>query len=848
MKAARWGEIKSVLATVLDTDPGERLETLDRLCRDDAELRREVESLLALEKRADTELNTAIAPGALLRADPEKPPEVIGPYKILREIGRGGMGVVYLGERADGEYRKKVAIKLITSGRRTATSDPLGMERRFRRERQILSQFEHPGIARMLDGGATAEHQPYFVMEFVEGLPLLEYCDSRHLPIASRLTLFVAICDAVAHAHRRLIVHRDLKPGNILVTSDGTPKLLDFGLARVLDPDHQDEDITQAALPMMTPAYASPEQIRGELFSVSGDVYSLGVILYELLSSQRPYQLPAGSLAEMVRVVCEQPPVPLSQVVVSDSAAANRSITPERLRRRLAGDLEKIALKALAKDPGQRYASVDDLASDIRHHQTGQPVRARPATFAYRASKFFQRHSVAIPAAALAVILILAFAGTTWWQARRAQRRFEQVRSLAHTVMFDLHDSIANLPGSTAPRQLLVGSALQYLEMLARDSSGDPKLAWETALGYERIALVQGYGSESNLGQPREALKNLKKAADILDRLTAGSSPNRQLSRDQLRILNELTAMYSHTGDFKNATALVERNLSLAEADLKARPGELTAVRDLASAQYELADILTDQGKYDEAIPVRQRGLVLFQRIADADPGSAEKQRSVALAHKKLAALYGVTKRYQESFAEYTKAREMDERRLGTKAITPRDKLDLSYDYSDLGWVTSRMTDDAAALEWHRKALALRREAAKADPNDARAANALVSSIGRISYVLRRLGRMDEALEMANEAKARWETIMQKSPGSIGAVAEVADSIADIGDIKNEMAARPGIRAARKKELMTVAAQDYDQAVALYVGLRDKGILPKGQYKNIDDYADRARKIRAQIK
>jgi eukaryotic-like serine/threonine-protein kinase len=848
MKAARWGEIKSVLATVLDTDPGERLETLDRLCRDDAELRREVESLLALEKRADTELNTAIAPGALLRADPEKPPEVIGPYKVLREIGRGGMGVVYLGERADGEYRKKVAIKLITSGRRTATSDPLGMERRFRRERQILSQFEHPGIARMLDGGATAEHQPYFVMEFVEGLPLLEYCDSRHLPIASRLTLFVAICDAVAHAHRRLIVHRDLKPGNILVTSDGTPKLLDFGLARVLDPDHQDEDITQAALPMMTPAYASPEQIRGELFSVSGDVYSLGVILYELLSSQRPYQLPTGSLAEMVRVVCEQAPVPLSQVAVSDSAAANRSITPERLRRRLSGDLEKIALKALAKDPGQRYATVDDLASDIRHHQTGQPVRARPATFTYRASKFFQRHRVAIPAAALAVILILAFAGTTWWQARRAQRRFEQVRSLAHTVMFDLHDSIANLPGSTAPRQLLVGSALQYLEMLARDSSGDPKLAWETALGYERIALVQGYGSESNLGQPREALKNLKKAADILDRLTAGTSPNRQLSRDQLRILNELTAMYSHTGDFKNATALVERNLSLAEADLKARPGDLTAIRDLASAQYELADILTDQGKYDEAIPVRQRGLVLFQRIADADPGNAEKQRSVALAHKKLAALYGVTKRYQESFAEYTKAREMDERRLGTKAITPRDKLDLSYDYSDLGWVTSRMTDDAAALEWHRKALALRREAAKADPNDARAANALVSSIGRISYVLRRLGRLDEALEMANEAKALWGALMQKSPGSIAAVAELADSIADIGDIKNDMAARPGVGAARKKELMTVAAQDYDQAVALYVGLRDKGILPKGQYKNIDDYAERARKIRAQMK
>src|SRR5579871_4920662 len=218
MKAARWHEIKSVLATVLDTEPDQRPATLDRLCDGDADLRREVESLLALEKRAGDDLNTALVPGALLRADPETPPERIGPYRILREIGRGGMGVVYLGERDDGEYKKQVAIKLITAGRRTATADPLGLERRFRRERQILSQFEHPGIARMIDGGATQEGQPYFVMEYVQGLPLLDYCDAHRLAISTRLTLFLSICDAVAHAHRRLIVHRDLKPGNILVT------------------------------------------------------------------------------------------------------------------------------------------------------------------------------------------------------------------------------------------------------------------------------------------------------------------------------------------------------------------------------------------------------------------------------------------------------------------------------------------------------------------------------------------------------------------------------------------------------------------------------------------------------
>ncbi len=615
MKAERWGEVKSVLATVLETKPDQRPATLDRLCNGDDDLRREVESLLALERRADAELDTAAAPGALLRGAVEPAPERIGPYRILREIGRGGMGVVYLGDRADGEYRKQVAIKLITAGRRTAANDPLGLERRFRRERQILSQFEHPGIARMLDGGATEEGQPYFVLEYVEGLPLLDYCDARRLPISARLTLFLSICDAVAHAHRQLIVHRDLKPGNILVTPEGTPKLLDFGLARVLDADGLGDDITQAVLPMMTPAYASPEQIRGEAISVSGDVYSLGVILYELLSSARPYQLSSGSIADMVRVVCEQPPVPLNRAAISDQAAASRSSSVDKLRRSLSGDLEKIAAQALEKDPRQRYASVDDLASDLRRHLTGLPVRARPATFSYRASKMLERHRVAVPMGAAAILLILGFAGVAMWEARSAQRRFDEVRSLAHSVMFDLHDAIAPLPGSTAARQMLVSNALQYLEQLSRESSGDPKLAWEIALGYERIGVVQGYAQQANLGQPRAALESLKKAAAILDRFSPATSSNKQMRRDFLRINDELASAYETNGDVKTALPLVERGIALAEADLRAHPSDLSAMHTLAVEKYELGDMLTNQAKYDEAISIRQQTLDLFQRL-----------------------------------------------------------------------------------------------------------------------------------------------------------------------------------------------------------------------------------------
>jgi len=564
-------------------------------------------------------------------------------------------------------------------------------------------------------------------------------------------------------------------------------------------------------------------------------VYSLGVILYELLTSQRPYQIPSGSIAEMVRVVCEQPPVPLTRAAI-----------PERLRRRLSGDLEKIAGKALEKDPRQRYASVDGLAADVRRHLAGLPVRARPATFTYRAGKLLRRHRVAIPAGALAAILILTFAGVAWWEAVRAQRRFDQVRNLAHSVMFDLHDAILPLAGSTAARQILVSNALQYLEQLSRESSGDKRLAREIALGYERIGLVQGYVSEANLGQTRASLASLRKAEDMLDRLSAATSSNRGLRQDYVRVSGELASALNANGDFKSAVPLVERCIAIADADVRAHPSDLSALRVLATANYELADTLTNQGRYADAIPVRQQVLGLFQRVADADPSSVESARSLALAHKKLAALYGVTQRYQEGLAEYEQARVIDERRLGLNPAGARTKLDLSYDYSDLGWITSRLQNDAAALEWHRKALALRLDAAKADPNDARAARSVASSTGRMASVLRRLGRLDEALSSSKDGLEAWRRISEKSSGDVAAVTEVADAHADIAQVEIDMAALKTTPASKGRELRAAAAQEYEAGSSLYAGLRDRGKLAKAEEHHIDEYAARAAKLRAQ--
>ncbi len=822
MTAGRWTEVKAVLAAVLEAEPGERERTLSHLCPD-PELRREVESLLAVEDRAEAVLQTSAAPGAILRAELSSvPPESIGAYKIVRELGRGGMGVVYLGERADGEFRKQVAIKLITTGR----FDP-GLQKRFRRERQILARFEHPGIARFIDGGATAEGQPYFVMEYVEGQPLLEYCESHALSIPQKLDLFLSICDTVAHAHGSLIVHRDLKPSNILVDAAGHPKLLDFGLARVLDsetsPENTDERLTQAGVPILTPAYASPEQVRGEPFAVSGDVYSLGVILFELLSGRRPYDVSNASVLEMMRIVCEREPLALS--AASDDLA---------LKRKLRGDLESIAAKALEKDPRRRYQGVSEFSADLRRYLDGQPVRARNATFAYRAGKLLRRHRVAIPSTALAAILILTFAGVAIFEAIRSERRFQEVRSLAHSVMFDLHDAIAPLPGSTKARALLVSSALDYLERLSRESGNDPRLAREIALGYKRVGTVQGYSPESNLGNSKAALESFKKSGAIFEKLTARDPADLTLRHEYISVLQQLGDAYSTARDWASATASVQKMISLAQQSYAANT-DSSAAYDLAMAQTQLADLATDQGQYAEAIPIREKALLLFQQLSDAEPSNLERKRSAALAHKKLAALYGVTQRYAESHRQYELARVLDEARCAADPTNLRARMDLSYDYSDLGWVTSRMNDDRGALEWHQKALAIREEAFKADPNDRRAQDSIASTTGRIAHIYMRLGDLDPALAQSQKALELWKARAAQPGAPVSVTEEVADAHADVGETLALLAAKQS-----NNRYCARSAAEYQQASALYAALRDRGVLPKASYAKIDDYAHRA--------
>ncbi len=830
MTAARWGEVKAILASVLETDPSRRAAALDRLCGSDLDLRSSVESLLALEQKAGALFDSAATPGAQLRAEAPAP-ETIGPYRVVKEIGRGGMGVVYLGERADGQYRKQVAIKLITAAYPDAQTG-----RRFERERQILAQLEHPGIARLLDGGATSGGQPYFIMEYVDGLPLLEFCRRGALGVNERLRLFLQVADAVSYAHRSLIVHRDLKPGNVLVTAEGHAKLLDFGLGQVIGGKDLAAEITQAGPAPMTPAYASPEQIRGESYTVAGDVYSLGVILFELLAGRRPYPATTTYL-DLARAICDVDAPSLAEAV--DRAALDAAA----LRRRLRGDLETIVAKALEKDPRRRYPTVDEFSADLRRFLEGRPVAARKPTLRYRAARLAARHRVAVPAAALALVMIVAFAAFGWWEARRSERRFNQVRGLAHAVMFDLYDAIAPLPGSTAARALLARRALEYLENLSQEAGGNRSLQREVALGYERIGEVEGDLAESSLGRVPASLDSFRKAAAILSRLAAASPGDAVLRHDYLRASVDFARAYGQAGQFDAGIAQAKRAVAIAEAGDAAHPGDVVAMTDLEAALAGLADQITGQTRYPEAIVLRERVQDLARRVA-ALAHDRESERSLAVAEKRLAALYGVTGRMEDCRREYDMARAIDEQRCSRNPQDMRAKIDLSYDYSDLGWAAGAMNRLDDALQFNRKALQLRQQAAQADPQDFRAATAVAASMRRIGVVLKRMAKPQEALAELEQAVAHYGELSRRPGADWATVLSLADTHESIAETWADLAKAPAAGRAQRTADSLAAAGEYDQARALLAGLRDQGKLPKPEWKHVDELATLAQKAR----
>jgi serine/threonine protein kinase len=785
MHPERWRLIDELFHKAVELPPNVRGDFLNGACGGDVSLQAEIEKLIDGSDRAGSFIETppALDETTIALAEAETEPMAglrIGAYKVIREIGRGGMGTVYLAARADEEFQKRVAIKLVTTG-----FDHETIIQRFRNERQILAGLDHPNIARLLDGGTTESGAPYFVMEYIEGQTIREYCDTNRLTTIERLKLFRTVCSAVHFAHQNLIVHRDIKPGNILVTADGTAKLLDFGVAKLLSPTAQAGEITEATSRVMTPEYASPEQARGETITTASDVYSLGVLLYELLTGHRPYRVASLSLVEMIDAICKQEPAKPSTAigrtetspggggstevtVTPEKVSKARDSEPYRLRRELEGDLDNIVLKAMRKEPQRRYASVEQFSEDINRYFQRLPVIARQDTLSYRTGKFVSRHKAGVAAGALIIIALLAGAVTTLWQAHaarqerdKAQHRFNQVRKLANAVLFDYHDDIEKLPGSTLVREKMVKDALEYLDDLSAGGSGDFSLQRELASAYEKVGDVQGAPYRANLGNYKGALISHNKALAIRTTLNSIPGESAQMKLDLARSYGAVGELSQVTGD--TSAALNNYGKAFAVFDSLSNESAETE-RALSVLHVRYGRALAASGELAKALDNYRKGIAITNRLSAASPNDLRLKRDLAFASIFLGDALKDSGDLKEALAAQRTASALLEP-LVTQT-NAQSRRDVAVAQQRIAGALEQMGDKRGALEIDLALLVVDQELAKADPSNALARRDIYIDYYKIAFLQEAIGEMKEAIANQGICVALCEAEVAANPGS----------------------------------------------------------------------------------
>jgi eukaryotic-like serine/threonine-protein kinase len=576
-----WARLEKLFYQALDIAPDARSAFLDEACRDNPELRKEVESLLASSNKP-LDLLRGRVDRAMQRLTVEDLGQRVGPYRLIGRLGEGGMGKVYLASRADKLYEQEVAIKLMHPG----LTETQGMLLRFGVERQILANLNHPNIARLLDGGITQDGAPYLVMEYIKGIRIDGYCREHDLKIEERLRLFLSVCGAVEFAHKNLVVHRDIKPANILVTPEGVPKLLDFGIAKLLSPDPDSPTLTRTTDRLMTPEYASPEQIRGDQITTSTDVYALGVLLYELLTGTRPFHLETKSPLDIARIICEQDPQPPSAIALSRTGG-------EQLARQLRGDLDNIVAMALRKEPARRYSSVAAISADVQAYLQGYPVHARTDTWRYRSGKFVRRHKAATIATTLVAVSLVGFSIGMSWLARRAnrERATAQRESQFLASIFQAATPDQARGRQVTARELLDAGALR----IDRELADQPLLQASMA---DNIG--QAYIS---LGAYEQAQKLFQRAYD-LRRNNLG--PN---AIDTVQSLSGLAMSFRLQDNCKAAEPLFRQVLAVQQKTLGANS------QPVAETLENVGECLYLESRWNEAEPLLRQSLAIKRRL-----------------------------------------------------------------------------------------------------------------------------------------------------------------------------------------------------------------------------------------
>ncbi len=753
--------LEEAFACALALSTEKRPAYLDDFCGTDLVLREELNGLLH-NHRDDFLPTPALELPAVreaLLATPLDPDRHIGPYKLLGELGRGGMAIVYRGERADGSFEKQVAIKVL-SGFHSAASD----EARFRQEWRILGQLDTPNIAKIIDAGSE-NGVAYFVMEYVDGSHIDIYCREHNLSIPEKLRLFLQVCQAVSLAHNSKIVHRDLKPANILVDKTGTPRLIDFGIAKVLDAGTE-EALTVQGLELMTLLYASPEQLSGspDADLPSSDIYSLGVVLYQLLTGRRPIEIPQGtSAAAAPRAILETQPM-----------------RPSFHDTRLAGDLDTVILKSLRKERLERYSSVEQLASYIRLYLENRPLPEGPPGIRYKATKFLKRNRNSVVFAALLLITLVGGIAATMLQARVAQRRFGEVRQLATSFLFEFDAAIANVKGATEARRLVVAKGLEYLDKLSRDSGRDKALRVELASAYERLAGIQGNVYGSNLGEYEKAAASYEKALGIWQALVREHPEDRQLLRGLGLSRLQLADGWFTRGNGKNAIAQYREGIEILSKLSQAGDRSVEVQGGLQRGHARLCNFLLSIGDHKNALSNCETAIRFSQELVSLQPANRAQRAALAAAYGQTANALRIDKRVTEAIPMLERSASEFQKLLSDDPTNNGFSRNLAGAYTILGLSWDAIDQHSKAILNYEKSIALVRGMIAVDAADIRPKATLAVSLIRLGAVLIKSGRPQEAKAAASEGLALFRDFADRPNAS-------ADDLNNYSSFLNEV-------------------------------------------------------------
>jgi tetratricopeptide (TPR) repeat protein len=731
-------DLEEIFDALCVLDEEGRHALLDAKCAGNPRLRSDAERMVRAYDEERAANAQAVAAAACRR---------FGAWQTVRLLGRGGMGEVWLSERADGQHEQQAALKILSPY--LAAPDSL---QRFRRERQLLARLEHPNIARLLDGGLSSQGEPYLVMEYVEGTRLDRYCEEQKLPVPGRLELMLKVCAAVNAAHQHLIVHRDLKPGNILVTADGEPKLLDFGIAKVLDSDATLEH-TATTNVFLTPMYASPEILRGEPATVASDVYSLGVVLYELLTGGRPFD--ASKLG----------PAGLLQAVTSTDAPA-----PGVDR-----DLDSIALKALARNPEERYGSAAQFADDIRRYLDGLPVAAMARRPLYVARKFVRRNRVAVSAAAVLLVSMAAGLAGTLWQARAAQRerataeeRFDDARKLANYLLFDLYDSVGKVPGTLPVQADMARRALEYLDRLSASKGGDHALREELAEGYLKLGTVYGrrLGLGDRLGDTAQSISIERKALTIAEPLVKEQPDNLAARRTLASIQEQLGASLTIAGQDKDGFTCLRKAAEAFEQIAVANPRDVRSLQDAGTAWQTFGKQLSEKSGYitfnaETPLAYLQKSVGEFEAALRVDAANTAVIKLLAATYESIGRIDS-TPNPSQGIKDYTSALDLLARLPEAEQQTVDVRQLRAMMLTLVGWDEGQLNDYNAALASLEQARPVLDTLAAADPENVGAAFRRVDAYRSLGIIHGYAGHKAESLDNLRKAVEILDWIVQR--------------------------------------------------------------------------------------